>query len=1266
MNIQKITILKKQLFIWLFLIQAAAFAQAPTITGFNPTKFTQRTVVTINGTGFTNAITASNVKFGGVNATSVSYVSATQIRAAVPAGIPTVGTITVTVPSVTGTATSANYTYVAPAPTPATARVSRVITNWNGYWSSTTSSSVASNRPDQNHSLMAFEYEGVLYSTGSESAITSVLSNPGTGAYTPGNFRALPISSLQGTTVGGDANPTLITLGSRVDGNPNAQVPTAAGVAGLQIRDVLIDGIRGLDLGSGVTNLPSSTVMLFQATDILDTEIDDAIPDIIVSQIADPSASFDIYAFIDANGNIVGNPVQIAFNNPSFSPVGTFKSDFFTLPANTPIATAVINGSRIIGNNYRDIRLAAYKLSEFGINASNKAAAVSFKVMPSGTSDPAFMAYNRNTFQVPAPVITSEPSSQVACPGGNANFTLTVDAVGTEVTFQWRRNNVNLVNGGNISGAQSQTLSINPVSAADAGIYTVVVSNGAGTAISSPVYLNNTITSISENINTCINTPDVQVEVGALGSDLTYQWYRNTTNSNTGGTAIQGATSSTYTVPTDVLGNLYYYAKVANNGQACTETTSGVVRVNVGNGAIAGTTSPNETVCVGTPATISINGSTGTIQWQQSTNGTDNWVNVATTNVEGGNGSGTGTSYTTAPLTANTYYRAVVTALNQGCFVYSNVIAISVTETTTWNGSVNNLWSTPGNWSCNAVPTVFNNVVIPAGSANQPVVNGNFVANAKTITVQNGKQVTVTTGSTLRVVSNITLTSTSANLIVENNAALIQDEAGAVNTGNVTVKKNSNPLFRLDYTMWSSPVAGQQLQSFSPITSPTRFYQYNGVAEQYTVVPNNAQGNFEAAKGYLIRMPNTITGGPTGGYFNGTETLSYQGVFKGVPHNGRIETQLNTAGNRYTSVGNPYPSPISVQEFFTQNQGFVDGGTGLYLWRKKNDITVTTYATLSLAAFVANGATPVATDDTVMDDPSQQNGYQYGGQDQGVHYTGNQSNWLIAPGQGFLVKALPGNNGTNSLIFTNTMRRPAPFTGSIPFLREGNTNAAPSRLWLNLTGTNTFSQLAVAYIAGATTGLDYGYDAKKLTAGGNASLYSTVGEEILAIQARPSFVATDVVPLGFSAQAAGQYTVALDHVDGVFTGNQDIFLKDKVMGVTHDIKDGAYSFTTGAGTFNNRFEVVYMQPASEALNTDNLDIISNQIVVYKQGSTINITSGNVEMTNVTVFDIRGRKLFSQSGINATEFAVSDLQAQQQVLIVEIDTLSGKVSKKIIF
>ena len=75
----------------------------------------------------------------------------------------------------------------------------------------------------------------------------------------------------------------------------------------------------------------------------------------------------------------------------------------------------------------------------------------------------------------------------------------------------------------------------------------------------------------------------VTLGVSATGSNLTYQWYSNTTNSTTGGTPIPGATAATYTPSTAAPGTTYYYCVVtsqSDNYDIKTNTTpSSVAKV---------------------------------------------------------------------------------------------------------------------------------------------------------------------------------------------------------------------------------------------------------------------------------------------------------------------------------------------------------------------------------------------------------------------------------------------------------------------------------------------------------------------------------------------------------------------------------------------------------------------------------------------------------------------------------------------------------------
>jgi uncharacterized repeat protein (TIGR02543 family) len=56
------------------------------------------------------------------------------------------------------------------------------------------------------------------------------------------------------------------------------------------------------------------------------------------------------------------------------------------------------------------------------------------------------------------------------------------------------------------------------------------------------------------------------------GGTLSYQWYLNTSNSNAGGTAIEGAIAASYSPPTATLGAVWYYVVVTNTNAAVNGT----------------------------------------------------------------------------------------------------------------------------------------------------------------------------------------------------------------------------------------------------------------------------------------------------------------------------------------------------------------------------------------------------------------------------------------------------------------------------------------------------------------------------------------------------------------------------------------------------------------------------------------------------------------------------------------------------------------------
>ena len=83
--------------------------------------------------------------------------------------------------------------------------------------------------------------------------------------------------------------------------------------------------------------------------------------------------------------------------------------------------------------------------------------------------------------------ITGQPASASKCVGDIATFSVT--ATGPNLTYQWRKGVVNLIDGGTISGVNSPNLNITNVQIADAGNYTCIVSSSCGAPLTSNIAL---------------------------------------------------------------------------------------------------------------------------------------------------------------------------------------------------------------------------------------------------------------------------------------------------------------------------------------------------------------------------------------------------------------------------------------------------------------------------------------------------------------------------------------------------------------------------------------------------------------------------------------------------------------------------------------------------------------------------------------------------------------------------------------------------------
>ena len=160
-----------------------------------------------------------------------------------------------------------------------------------------------------------------------------------------------------------------------------------------------------------------------------------------------------------------------------------------------------------------------------------------------------------------APGISTQPTNLTILSGQNATFSVTASGT-APLVYQWRENGTNISNGGNISGATANALTLTAATASNIGNYSVVITNMFGattssvaslTVISSPV-ITNTFPSYAVECG----SNDVTYTAIATGTPpLDYQWSLD-------GVPVPGATNTSFLLTNVHLPNHVIAVTVTN------------------------------------------------------------------------------------------------------------------------------------------------------------------------------------------------------------------------------------------------------------------------------------------------------------------------------------------------------------------------------------------------------------------------------------------------------------------------------------------------------------------------------------------------------------------------------------------------------------------------------------------------------------------------------------------------------------------------------
>jgi len=499
-------------------------------------------------------------------------------------------------------------------------------------------------------------------------------------------------------------------------------------------------------------------------------------------------------------------------------------------------------------------------------------------------------------------------------------------------------------------------------------------------------------------------------------------------------------------------------------------------------------------------------------------------------------------------------------------------------------------------------------------------------------TVNSPAVVAFNAGDVLSITGKLTVN--GGSLTFNDQSSLVQTTTNA-NSGNITYKRTTTPVRKYDYTYWSTPVSAPNLATTFPTTGTNVFFYYNNANQAWNYVDPTPNA-MNTGIGYIVRAPNAN---------NVSTGTPYTVSFTGAPNNGTYSTTIY-ANNNLNLIGNPYPSAISASALVTDpaNSSLLDGT--LYFWTHNLNIASGQYNAGDYATWTSLGGAAAT------------NG--------GVTTTAH--NGKIGAGQSFFIKGIGSTNGT--AYFKNTMRLSATSDNSTFFRQSASSqnheaeDNQKSRVWIDIANTSgAFKEVLVGYVDGATSGRDRLYDGEMIDIGNPITLYTKINADKFTVQGVGlPFHDTDTFPLGYKSTIDGAFTISLNNFDGLFT-NQNIYLEDTVLNTITDLKQGNYTFTTVAGTYENRFILRFNNTTALAVNHSTFD--TNTIVVYKNQDGLHINSGVIDMDKVKIYDLSGRLITEKNAIQAVDTIFTNVPASPQILLVQITSVDGvTVTKKI--
>jgi len=397
----------------------------------------------------------------------------------------------------------------------------------------------------------------------------------------------------------------------------------------------------------------------------------------------------------------------------------------------------------------------------------------------------------------------------------------------------------------------------------------------------------------------------------------------------------------------------------------------------------------------------------------------------------------------------------------------------------------------------------------------------------------------------------------------------------------------------------------------------------------------------------------------------GLISLEQNYVFHGKPNNGDISLTLSS-GNDYL-IGNPYASAVDADEFILDNINSSGGRAAsdiingsLYFWEHFASSThilgqyqggYGTYTLMGGTQAISNDVRINATGALGTKTPQK----------------------YIPVSQGFFVIADTGGNLTfknSQRIYKTEATDPSVFMKPSNNIKKAKTNSKneDTREKIKLILDSPYGyhrQILVGVDSNATNGIDIGYDAL-LIEENLEDMFWIANDNKLIIQAVNVFNPDQKLPLGLKIYKQGLATVKIDTLENI-SENLEIFIHDKLLDTTHNLKESHYEVVLNPGLITDRFEIIFESKSEVSLGNEDQDRDLLNIFYSNEETSLILHNPNLkEIKSIQLLNVLGQSIGEFKAIEHNHyqtFKTKHLDAG--TYIIKLNTIDETVSKKVL-